>query len=58
VGKPAQLKAGDVIVTHDGAKHWHGATRNGSFGVSLSSRQLLENNLNNLSPVFKRTQVV
>lgn len=26
-GKPAQfLKEGDVIVTHDGVKHWHGAT--------------------------------
>lgn len=25
-GKPAQaLKSGDVIVTHDGVKHWHGA---------------------------------
>ncbi|XRG77941.1 cupin domain-containing protein [Rossellomorea sp. GAMAL-10_SWC] len=28
-GKPAQfLKAGDVIVTHDGVKHWHGAAKN------------------------------
>lgn len=27
-GKPAQfLKAGDVIVTHDGVKHWHGAAK-------------------------------
>jgi quercetin dioxygenase-like cupin family protein len=27
-GKPAQfLKAGDVIVTHDGVNHWHGATK-------------------------------
>lgn len=26
-GKPAQkIKAGDVIVTHEGIKHWHGAT--------------------------------
>ena len=31
-GKPAQfLKAGDVIVTHDGVKHWHGATNNSWF---------------------------
>lgn len=27
-GKPAQrLKPGDVVVTHDGVKHWHGATK-------------------------------
>ncbi|KRN28074.1 cupin domain protein [Lactobacillus selangorensis] len=27
-GKPAQkLHPGDVIVTHDGVKHWHGATK-------------------------------
>ncbi|PMC39289.1 cupin domain-containing protein [Bacillus sp. UMB0899] len=27
-GKPAQfLKVGDVIVTHDGVKHWHGAAK-------------------------------
>ncbi len=27
-GKPAQtLGPGDVIVTHDGVKHWHGATK-------------------------------
>ena len=31
-GKEAQfLKAGDVIVTHDGAKHWHGATKDSWF---------------------------
>lgn len=31
-GKPAQfLKAGDVIVTHDGVKHWHGATQDSWF---------------------------
>lgn len=31
-GQPAQLlKKGDVIVTHDGVKHWHGATKNGWF---------------------------
>ena len=30
--KPAQvLKAGDVIVTHDGVKHWHGATKDSWF---------------------------
>ncbi|GEP20374.1 double-stranded beta-helix-like protein [Pediococcus argentinicus] len=28
-GKPAQrLVKGNVIVTHDGIKHWHGATKN------------------------------
>ena len=27
-GQPAQkIKAGDVVVTHDGVKHWHGATK-------------------------------
>lgn len=27
-GKDAQvLKPGDVVVTHDGIKHWHGATK-------------------------------
>ena len=31
-GKPAQfLKPGDVIVTHDGVKHWHGATKESWF---------------------------
>lgn len=31
-GKKAQfLKAGDVIVTHDGVKHWHGATEDSWF---------------------------
>ncbi|MCX2477681.1 cupin domain-containing protein [Pedobacter sp. MC2016-15] len=31
-GKPAQfLKTGDVIVTHDGVKHWHGATNDSWF---------------------------
>ncbi|EMG27171.1 cupin [Listeria fleischmannii 1991] len=31
-GKPAQfLKPGDVIVTHDGIKHWHGATKDSWF---------------------------
>lgn len=31
-GKPAQfLKAGDVIVTHDGVKHWHGAVKDSWF---------------------------
>jgi len=31
-GKPAQfLKAGDIIVTHDGVKHWHGATKDSWF---------------------------
>ncbi|MBB6130841.1 cupin domain-containing protein [Mucilaginibacter lappiensis] len=31
-GKPAQrLKVGDTIVTHDGVKHWHGATKDSWF---------------------------
>lgn len=31
-GKPAQaLKPGDVIVTHDGVKHWHGAAKDSWF---------------------------
>ena len=31
-GDPAQLvKAGDVIVTHGEAKHWHGATKDSWF---------------------------
>ncbi|MGK0554211.1 cupin domain-containing protein [Macrococcus capreoli] len=31
-GKQAQsLKAGDVIVTHDGVKHWHGAKQDSWF---------------------------
>jgi quercetin dioxygenase-like cupin family protein len=31
-GKAAQfLKAGDVIVTYDGVKHWHGATKDSWF---------------------------
>lgn len=31
-GKPAQLlKSGDVVVVHDGVKHWHGATHNSWF---------------------------
>ncbi|MEO6868680.1 MAG: cupin domain-containing protein [Ginsengibacter sp.] len=28
---PKFLTAGDVIVTHDGIKHWHGATKDGWF---------------------------
>ena len=31
-GKPAQLlKVGDVIIVHDGVKHWHGATKDSWF---------------------------
>ncbi|WP_430489053.1 cupin domain-containing protein [Rossellomorea marisflavi] len=31
-GKEAQrLKTGDVLVTHDGVKHWHGATKDSWF---------------------------
>lgn len=31
-GKPAQfLKAGDIVVAHDGIKHWHGAAKDSWF---------------------------
>lgn len=31
-GKAARfLKSGDVVVTHDGVKHWHGASRDSWF---------------------------
>lgn len=31
-GKPAQLmKPGDVVVIHEGIKHWHGATKDSWF---------------------------
>ena len=31
-GKPARfLKAGDVVVTYDGVKHWHGAAKDSWF---------------------------
>ena len=31
-GKPARLlKPGDVVVTHNDVKHWHGATKNSWF---------------------------
>lgn len=31
-GKAAKrLKVGDVIITHDGVKHWHGATKDSWF---------------------------
>lgn len=29
--KPRLLKKGDIIVTHDGVKHWHGATKDSWF---------------------------
>lgn len=32
VGQPARhLVPGDVVVTHDGVKHWHGATKDSWF---------------------------
>ncbi|UQS83589.1 cupin domain-containing protein [Bombilactobacillus thymidiniphilus] len=31
-GKPAQLlNPGDVVIAHDGVKHWHGATKDSWF---------------------------
>jgi quercetin dioxygenase-like cupin family protein len=45
-GKPAQsLKAGDVIITHDGVKHWHGATKDSWFShiaITAGTPELLE----------------
>ncbi|MDU5333173.1 cupin domain-containing protein [Enterococcus sp.] len=29
--EPRKLTPGDVIVTHEGVKHWHGATKNSWF---------------------------
>lgn len=29
--KPRLLKKGDIVVTHDGVKHWHGATKESWF---------------------------
>lgn len=32
MGKPARLlRSGDTVVTHDGVKHWHGATSDSWF---------------------------
>lgn len=31
VKEAQRLKTGDVIVTHDGVKHWHGATKDSWF---------------------------
>ncbi|AKP67300.1 cupin domain-containing protein [Companilactobacillus ginsenosidimutans] len=38
-GKPAQLlKQGDVVVIHEGVKHWHGATKDSWFShVAITS---------------------
>lgn len=39
------LKAGDVVVTHDGVKHWHGAAKDSwfeHFAVTASTPEWLE----------------
>lgn len=37
---PRLLKRGDVVITHDGIKHWHGATKNSWFShVAVTSGQ-------------------
>lgn len=45
-GKPAQLlKPGDVVVIHEGVKHWHGATKNSWFAhiaITKGSSKWLE----------------
>lgn len=45
-GKPAQsLKPGDVIVTHDGVKHWHGAKKDSWFshiGITAGTPEWVE----------------
>lgn len=45
-GQPAQrLHPGDVVVTHDGVKHWHGATKNSWFShiaITAGTHEWLE----------------
>lgn len=45
-GKAAQfLQAGDVVVTHDGIKHWHGATNDSWFehiAITVGTPEWLE----------------
>lgn len=46
-GQPAKrLKAGDVIVTEKGVKHWHGATKDRAFthvAITSGSSQFFDN---------------
>ena len=45
-GKPARrLMAGDVVVTHKGIKHWHGATKDSWFehlAITAGNSEFLE----------------
>ena len=45
-GKPARrLRAGDVVVTHKGIKHWHGATKDSWFehlAITSGNSEFLE----------------
>lgn len=40
-GKPAErLHPGDVVITHDGVKHWHGATKDSWFShIAITAGQ-------------------
>ncbi len=40
--RPARhLVAGDVVVTHDGVKHWHGATKDSWFShIAITAETL------------------
>ncbi|ALO03833.1 cupin domain-containing protein [Lactiplantibacillus paraplantarum] len=40
-GKPAErLYPGDVVITHDGVKHWHGATKDSWFShIAITAGQ-------------------
>ncbi|MGR3741293.1 cupin domain-containing protein [Companilactobacillus sp. DQM5] len=43
--KPRLLKKGDVVVTHDGVKHWYGATKDSWFthiAITSGSPEWLE----------------
>lgn len=42
---PRFLTAGDVVITHDGVKHWHGATADSWFehlAITAGSAEWLE----------------
>lgn len=36
--EPQKLTSGDVVVTHEGVKHWHGATKDSWFShIAITS---------------------
>lgn len=42
-GKPARLlKPGDVVVIHEGVKHWHGATKDSWFSYLAITKGIAE----------------